>query len=446
MIQALVLAAAAASPAPLAASLTAGLQTLVGTAPRQTRGLQVALARGGAVIYERGFGEASIATRFPIASITKMFTAVAVMQLVQKRAVSLDATVATYLPAAPHAREITVRELLQHTSGLWNYGDYAFQAGIVSKPTTPQAILSLAATHPLTFAPGTKSGYSNTGYVVLGLIVERVSGEPLPRYEREHIFEPAGMSNTTNGNPPVGVPLAAAYISATGTPAPTFDPSWLYACGDIVSTAGDLARFDLALLNGTLLAPAAFAQMQAAPVAGEEGLAGLGLFVAHWNSLVLVGHHGGVPGYEAENEMIPSRGVAWVVLSDAFDFGTNRANRVVLAALFPGLATPASTGQAEDPAITARFRQALSSLMLGKIDRTQYADKANAALSDAALAQAAAQLKPLGEISAIGYAGNTSGAGGTLYTYRVTYSTGQTLTWQFLIDPTGKIAAIYSTG
>ncbi len=95
--------------------------------------MEVAIAQNGRIVYDRAFGAATLDTRFPIASITKMFTAVAIMQLVQANRVDLDASVSKYLPSAPYADRITVRQLLQHTSGLWNYGDYAFNTGLVAQ-------------------------------------------------------------------------------------------------------------------------------------------------------------------------------------------------------------------------------------------------------------------------------------------------------------------------
>jgi hypothetical protein len=186
--------------------------------------------------------------------------------------------------------------------------------------------------------------------------------------------------------------------------------------------------------------------MQANPVSGENGLQGLGVDMLHWQNLQLVGHHGGVPGYENETELIPAQHVAWVVLSNTFDFGTYRANRVVVSSLFPDVAATPASASAEDPAITERFRQALSSLLEGKIDRSQYTAQVNAALTPDVLATTAAQLKSLGTIAKIAYLRSTKIAAGTLYSYRVTFSAGQTLTWQFVLDPSGKIAGIGSSG
>ena len=422
------------------------LTTLVGNQPMQTPALQVAIAQNGRVSYDRAFGTASLETRFPIGSITKMFVAVAIMQLVEANRVDLDAEIQRYLPGAPHGDEITVRELLQHTSGLWNYGDYAFQSGLTATPTTPAAILAMAAGHPLTSPPGAKWAYSNTGYVVLGLIVEKVSGMPLGQYEREHIFRPADMTETTMGGPGGSVPIAAGYMSAEGRRSAAYDPSWLFACGDIVSTAGDVARFDIALLDGVLLKAGTFTKMQSDVVGADGAMQGLGVSVISWRALQFVGHHGGLPGYEAENEMIPKQGVAWVVLSNAFDFATSRANGIVLGALFPALGVTVALTTAEDSAVTERFREALDGLMQGKVDRSQYSDTASAALTPKLLAETASQLNRLGSVLKVAFVGAARGTEGTVYSYAVTFSGGQTLTWQFILNGRGKIAGIGSAG
>ncbi|MGA9944513.1 MAG: hypothetical protein WBE79_11110 [Candidatus Cybelea sp.] len=168
------------------------------------------------------------------------------------------------------------------------------------------------------------------------------------------------------------------------------------------------------------------------------------IFVINWHGLQLVGHHGGVPGYEAENETIPARQLAWIVLSNAFDFGTTRASGIVIGSLFPNSVEPAAS-TAEDRAVTERFREALGSLFQGKIDRSQYSDEVNAALTPQLLTQTATQLKPLGAILKISFLGVDKGAVTTTYSYSVTFSGGQTFTWKFSLDARGKIAGIYAT-
>jgi CubicO group peptidase (beta-lactamase class C family) len=177
------------------------------------------------------------------------------------------------------------------------------------------------------------------------------------------------------GNKPTQTPALQVAIAQNGRivydRAFAYDPSWSFACGDIVSTASDLARFDIALLDGRLLEPGTFAQMQANVVPNPYGMQGLGIFVINWHGLQLVGHHGGVPGNETENETIPARQLAWIVLSNAFDVGTTRESGIVIGSLFPNSVEPAAS-TAEDRAVTERFREALGSLFQGKIDRSQF--------------------------------------------------------------------------
>ncbi len=447
--------AAAASPATsalpvpgtvtpdIARRLDADLSRLAGTASGQSPALAVAIVEHGRLVYDRGFGKAKADTRFRIGSITNMFTAVSIMQLVQQHRVDLDATVADYLPGAPHAKEITIRQLLQHTSGLWNYGDQALDSGTFAKPTTPQRILALAAQHPLFTPPGETYAYSSTGYVILGLVVERVSGEPLATYERRHILDRAGMHETTFGVAAPNAPMATGYLSASGQVAPAFDPSWLFADGDVVSTAGDLARFDIALLGGSLVSRKTFALMQAEPVNGDGLSHGLGvdLFVLRGSSYL--GHRGEVPGFESDDEMIASAGFATVVLSDSFEFPTTRANRVIRTILLPGSDVSAT---AEDRAVTERFIKTLSGLMRGEADRGQLTETVDEALTPEVLAQTAGELKPLGTIVRTTFLGSEKAAGATVYSYDVTFSGGQTMTWQFSLAPDGKIAGIGTRG
>lgn len=433
----------------IASQLDARLHTLAGTKPGQTPALSVAIVQDGRITYARGFGSASPQTRFRIGSITKMFTAVAIMQLVEQRRVKLDAKVSEYLPDAPHANEITVRELLNHTSGLWNYGDAVLNEGKAATPVTPHGILAYAGTHPLDFRPGSKYSYSNTGYVVLGLIVERVTGTSLHDDVREHILEPAGMHDTTFDTVPAGTAFAAPYLSGDRPYVPTYDSSWFYADGDMISTASDLARFDLALLNGKLVSPATFHAMIAGAVPIDEGTAsyGLGVMVVRSLGKEFVGHHGGVPGYAAENEMIPADRFAMVVLSDASNFITASANNAIYGTIFGTMPVTSHGPQLpEDRAVTARFEAALRGILSGSIDRSQYSAQANAALTPAVVSAARAQLAPLGAIARVTYLGGQKLPSGALYSYRVVFSNGSAMTWNFGLDAAEKITALGSAG
>ena len=460
---AIALPAAAADPPravtpAIAERIDTALRAATGSAKGLTPALSVAIVEDGRIVYARAFGTADLAanapatpqTRFPIASVTKMVTAVAVMQLVESGRIALDAPLATYLPSAPHAGEVTIRQLLMHTSGLWNYGDEAFNSGRVATPTTPAAIVASLASRPLDSTPGTAFSYSNTGYLLLALVVEAVDHRSLAEYERLHIFTPAGMTATTVGDtaPPA---RARGYMDATGVAAPEFSYTWTYGDGDIISTASDLARFDIALMDGKLLKPATFAQMQssavAAPQFGSGVRYGLGLTLAPGAGMLFVGHHGGVPGFEAEDEMLPQQRFAVVVLSDAFDFHTSIANAAVLRQTIPSLlaaATPAATsaGGVEDPAITAKLRVLFAGLQHGTVDRSSLTAAMNAALTAEALNASAGEFGPLGALQTLAFRSRETDSGYAVYHYTATFASGQTLPLTISIDAAGMIGGL----
>jgi len=153
---------------------------------------------------------------------------------------------------------------------------------------------------------------------------------------------------------------------------------------------------------------------------------------------------GGVPGFEADNELIPAEGLAWIALSDSFSFSTSRISRVVLKASSPNVTETPAAKASEDLAVTQRFRMALSSLIHGKIDRTQYTDSVNAALTPTLLTKTAAQLNVFGLVVKVAFVSSSKNGPGTIYSYTVTFANGQTSTGQFVLDASGKIAGIGS--
>lgn len=453
--------APAALTAPIVTKLDAAVAVATSEGTNSAPAVSVAIVENGHIAYTRASGledvaagrKATTATRFRIGSITKMFTAVAVMQLVERGALRLDAPLATYLPNAPHAHEVTIRQLLMHTSGMPNYGDEALASGAMGRPTTPAAIVASMAERPLAFTPGSKYAYSNTGYVLLGLVIEHVSKVPLARYEREHILGPAGMHDTTAGADPPGPGVASPYMDAAATPAPPVDASWLYADGDIVSTASDIARFDIALMDGKLISAASFALMQAGPVAtDEEGASyGLGVMVFRLGDQQLVGHHGGLPGFEADNEMLPKARFAIVTCGNAFLFSTAALNGPLLATLLPATSARAVaqhkaamlvTGAGEDPAVTARFATFFSALQQGRVDRATVTDEMNAQLTAERLPDLAQQLAPLGTLQKLIFRTKVDQGPGIVYHYTGVFSE-QTTPMTFSVDKNGKIAGVF---
>ena len=189
----------------------------------------IAVVRDGRIVYAQAYGGAELgpkllparpAMRYAIGSISKQFTASALLLLQQDGKLSLDDKVAKYFPQLTRANEITIRQLLSHTAGYQDYWPQDYLFADMLRPTEPSAILDRWARQPLDYEPGTRWQYSNTGYVVAGLIVEKVSGEPLYRFLERRIFEPLGIKSVRDFDTE---PLAHGTVSYTHLTLPTSD-------------------------------------------------------------------------------------------------------------------------------------------------------------------------------------------------------------------------------
>ncbi|MFJ9946574.1 serine hydrolase domain-containing protein [Kitasatospora sp. NPDC091207] len=268
--------------------------------------------------YTAGVGDLATGAPVPVdgqvrvGSNTKTFVAVVVLQLVAERRVDLDASVDTYLPGLVRGkgidgRRVTVRRLLQQTSGLPNYTDHL---GDDVRYYTPRELLATALRYPADFAPGTSWKYSNTNYVLAGLIVQKVTGRPLAEEMDRRVIKRVGLRHTyfpAPGDASIREPHPHGYYRESAD-APLrditeIDPSWGWAAGQLVSTNSDLNRFYTALLAGRLLPPAQLAQMRSTVPAeatfGPGARYGLGLVSRPLPCGGLSwGHGGSFPGYE----------------------------------------------------------------------------------------------------------------------------------------------------
>jgi D-alanyl-D-alanine carboxypeptidase len=247
-----------------------------------------------------------VTDRFRVGSETKMFVSTVVLQLVGEGKLSLDDTVERRLPGLiPNGRNITVRHLLNHTSGLYDYAeDKAFLAQLDDrrKVWAPRRLIAVGTAHKPVFSPGARWGYSNTGYIALGLVVEAATGHTLETELRERIFEPLRLRATSFDTRPQIAGRYAHGYSRLGKPrrydVSFVDPSLFWAAGAIVSTADDLARFHDALLLGRLLRPNLLAAMKTTVnVTPEQGY-GLGMIRWRYPCGTFWGHGGGIFGYE----------------------------------------------------------------------------------------------------------------------------------------------------
>jgi D-alanyl-D-alanine carboxypeptidase len=244
--------------------------------------------------------------RFRIGSITKTFVSTVVLQLVGEGKVELDAPVQRYLPGLlPDGDKITVRMLLQHTSGLYNYTDAlpldpaGFEA-IRYKHWQPAELVALSTAKPLNFPPGTSWSYSNTNYIVVGLLVEKITGKPYEQAVDKRVLRPLGLRDTTVPGDRVAVPGPHAHgyyrVGDKDVDITELNPSVAWSAGEMISTTADLDRFVDALLDGRLLKPAQLAEMTT-PLPFTQGY-GLGIEQTVLPCGVsILGHGGGIPGY-----------------------------------------------------------------------------------------------------------------------------------------------------
>src|SRR5579863_3696242 len=290
--------------------------------------VSVAVVQDGEIAYAKAFGKANIAenhsadaaTRYAIGSVSKQFTAAALLLLAEQGKISLDDKVSKFLPELTRAGEVTIRELLSHTSG---YEDYAPQDYIIpawTHSTTPREILDQWAKKPLNFDPGTRWQYSNTNFVIAGQIFEKVSGQALLAFLREKIFQPLGM--TTPGDISQHLPGdASAYTRyAIGPPRPVVreGPGWMFAAGELAMTPSDLARWDIAFLEKKILSAASYEEFtrEVKLKDGKDTHYALGLSLGDFNGTPMISHSGEVSGFLTVNAVFPTKGVAAVVCSN----------------------------------------------------------------------------------------------------------------------------------
>jgi D-alanyl-D-alanine carboxypeptidase len=364
----------------------------------------VAIIRDDHIVLVRAYGHARLdpqvaatpSMRYAIGSVSKEFLAATIMLLAEQGKLTLDDPVARYFPNLTAARQVRIRDLLNHTSGYRDFWPQDYVPATMLQPVTTNKLLQDWATLPLDFVPGTQYQYSNTGYVVAGAIVEKVAGQPVMELMRKRIFEPLGMHSVLDVNLGRLEPTDACgylrYALGPPRPAPKEGAGWLFAAGGLAMTAEDLARWDLALLDGKLLSPASLRAMSTTRVLANGASAdyGLGLEVHMASGRRVLAHDGEVSGFVAQNTLYPDQKAAVIVLtnqdaSSAAQLLGDRIRDLLFLA-----ESPESTRQLE------RARQIFNALQQGTIDRTLFSENGNAYFDAQALLDAKASLAPLG--------------------------------------------------
>lgn len=304
----------------------------------------ILIAKGDSILFSKGFGNANYEwnipndtnTKFRIASLTKQFTAMLVLQQVQIGEIKLDATVHDYLPDYPKriAKKVTIEELLAHTSGIPDFGYDYWSGGENKKTYSPEDLLDLFKTKKLEFKPGSSFDYSNAGYVVLGNILEKVTGKKFDELAKENIFQPLHMNETSYELPGYSYKNLAEgydYKYLHGfVPADYISSTALFSCGGLFSTATDLLKWNEALQKHKFLAPDLY-QKYFSPaiksyflpngIPASEIDYGFGWEVCELklpgnDSVKAVFHHGIIDGFNAMVFRIPENDFCIIILSN----------------------------------------------------------------------------------------------------------------------------------
>jgi CubicO group peptidase (beta-lactamase class C family) len=403
----------------------------------------VAVVKGGKLVYTHAYGKARLepataATpemRYSIGSISKQFTAAAILLLQEDGKLSLDDAVGKYVPGLTRGNEVTIRQVLSHTSGYQDYWPEDYVMTPMLKPESAEQILDTWGKKPLDFEPGTQWQYSNTNFVIAGRIVEQITGQTLMKLLTRRIFRPLGMKSVWNSDEAklTQTDATAYYRHALGPlrVAPKEGRGWMFAAGELAMTAHDLALWDESLIARSILKPESYKEMftEVKLKDGKGTHYGLGVDVRDRDGHRTVGHGGEVSGFVSDNEVLVDDGVAVAVLTNQDAIGA--------AATIARLAAPAVLGAVG----TGPEKQALDiyrGLQQGTIDRKLLAPNLNDYFTAEAVADFRESLVPLGEPLSLKQTGESLRGGMTFRAFQIVYP-GKKLRLTTYTYPDGKL-------
>jgi CubicO group peptidase (beta-lactamase class C family) len=424
---------------------------------RRIPGLSLAVVRDGRVVYAKGYGKANLEwdapatpeTVYLLASVTKQFTATAIMMLVGEGKLRLDDPVTKWIADAPNPwKSITVRHLLTHTAGLKDRFEYTADGNFLYQYSTQQMLDAAKAT-ALDFAPGEKWQYSDEGYFLLGVVVERASGKSYGEFLRDRIFSPAGMTSTSLHDWGAVVPRRADNYGLANDQVVGSRRRYQFGLVShygVQSTVLDLARYDSELAAGAFVPKPSLAEMWTPAKLGSGAVAGVagtgygyGWFLEKFNGHRIV-QHGGTTGTCMFR--LPDDGVTVILLtnldqiagSDPCFIARGVATRYVPAVSI--VEAPIAINQ--DSARTSRVRRIVEAFARGVVDRADYTEEAYAALGPLAVQQGPvfAQLGPIASFELVA----ADELAGVVAHYRVRYQAA-VVHFRVAFDARGRVAS-----
>ncbi len=445
---ALLIAAPLTAQDALPADMRAGIDKAVRDVLTRTGApsASIAVVKDGKIAYERAYGTANLESkaaatpemRYSIGSISKQFTASAILLLAEEGKLSLDDKVVRWLPELTRAKDISIRQLLSMTSGYQDFWPQDYVMPMMLRPATAQDIVDGWARKPLDFEPGTKWQYSNTNYVVAGVIVERVAGMPLIDFLQKRVFTPLHMTSVVNTDEAAlgaGEPMRyLRYALGPVRPAPKEGKGWMFAAGELAMTAHDLALWDISLIDGSILQPASLRALET-EVQLNNGVGtryGLGVSVAMADGRRGISHGGEVSGFTANNSVYPDNRAAIVVLTN---LDATSASSQIASKIGTMLFATTDTGTA---AALDQAKRIFDGLQKGQIDRSLFTSNANAYFSEQALKDFASSLAPLGAPQEFTQQSQSLRGGMTLRNFRAKFAQKTLRVWTFTM-PDGKL-------
>jgi CubicO group peptidase (beta-lactamase class C family) len=297
-------------------------------------GIAVLVSQNGKILFEKAYGMADrehavaahVKTRFRIGSVTKQFTAAAILKLQEQGKLSVNDKLSKYFPNFPGGSEVTLQHLLTHTSGIHDYTDRTNFTTDATNAISIEALIESFKHEPYNFDPGARWLYDNSGYVLLGCVVERVSGTSYAAFLQKHFFQPLGMADTgvdESSRPPMHEALGYSYAKGQYSCTVSLDPSWTFGTGDLFSTVEDLNKWNEAVFNGRVLKPAslksAFTPARTSENKDDDSGDGYGYgwFISKWRGLLEISHGGYLPGFNSFLLRIPSEKFTVIVLANS---------------------------------------------------------------------------------------------------------------------------------
>lgn len=411
----------------------------------------VGIVRDGHSAYVAAFGKARLeppqaATpdmHYAVGSISKQFTASAVMLLQQEGKLSVDDPVSRWFPELTRAKEVKLRNLLSHTSGYEDYAPQDYTIPAWTHPSSAERIVHEWATKPLDFDPGTQYQYSNTNYDLLGLIVQKVSGQPFWTFLKSRVLDPVGLTQAINLDTQHDRMEPVGYArNALGPLRPAIEeaPGWYFADGELAMPVGDLLKWDISVMSESLLSHASYAEMES-PTRLRNGLYsnyGFGLVAGSLNGHRMISHTGEVGGFVAWNAVFPDNRVAIAVLTNQeASPAAGAIGRALSALLIPPTnavaETDADKAQAEQLA-----RTTLAALQRGAIDRSRFTANASFYFTSTALTDYASSLGHLGVIKSLHQTSTYQRGGMTFRGFAVEFANGTAANVSTFTVPDGK--------